>query len=214
MANSWSRAGSRPTLESISKLDIRSIKPTLERMASQHAHDPEKNIHFETNLGAKGCAYFTPCNFGGVRWWLRCPSCSKGRMILYFIKKHNILVCRTCTNAVHASSQAGKTDRGIDLRWKILRRYGLDKYGLDALHKLDMYDKPKRIRKATWERVISRYMATFERQSAIAKYYSSIYGDCSQEKGAGIAWRERLKRAKSAAYMRAYRARKKQDILK
>jgi hypothetical protein len=50
----------------------------------------------------------TPCNFGGVRRWLRCPACKKRALILYIVNRFH---CRKCQNLYHPSSNEGSLFR-------------------------------------------------------------------------------------------------------
>jgi hypothetical protein len=46
----------------------------------------------------------TPCNFGGIRRWLLCPSCKKKSLLLYVVNRFH---CRKCQNLYHPSSSEG-----------------------------------------------------------------------------------------------------------
>ena len=46
----------------------------------------------------------TPCNYGGYRYWLRCPSC--GKLYKPYHRAH--YACRTCHDLVYASAQEAR----------------------------------------------------------------------------------------------------------
>ncbi len=46
---------------------------------------------------------YTPCNYGGRRLWLTCPTCGEKVAVLYLID--GLFICRICGNLNYASSQ-------------------------------------------------------------------------------------------------------------
>lgn len=207
MANILYKARKNATLESTMRVDMRHNKLALGTLC-----DALGEVHLETSTKAVLIAFSSPCRFGGVRWWYKCKTCNKGRMILYYIKSSNHFVCRNCTNAVHSSSQAGKGDRAISTRWKILRKYGLSNRGLDGFHRLNMHDKPKGMHRKTWANVCERYNLTYLREPAFAQlYYAAMNEQSEFYSNALKARRQYLRLQNRAAYMRDYRARKKQE---
>jgi len=50
----------------------------------------------------------TPCNYGGKRWWFKCPQCWRRCRILYLPPGHNYFLCRICHNLTYTSQQEGK----------------------------------------------------------------------------------------------------------
>lgn len=90
----------------------------------------------------------TPCNYGGYRYWWKCPGCGGRFACLY---RHNgDHKCRHCLNAVHPSTQSTKNDRSLNQMWKIIKRYGLD---ADGFTTLGAWHKPKRMHWKTWWRI-------------------------------------------------------------
>ena len=51
----------------------------------------------------------TPCNYGGMRWWFRCPNCNRRCRILYLPPGRDYFLCRICHNLTYTSQQVGKT---------------------------------------------------------------------------------------------------------
>jgi len=49
-----------------------------------------------------------PCRFGGVRWWARCPNCSRRCAVLSWLGRWG---CRVCLGLVHATRQCSKLNR-------------------------------------------------------------------------------------------------------
>ena len=62
---------------------------------------------------------FTPCKFGGRRWWLRCPmlkpdgrACNRRAGVLYYQPVDMVFACRQCCRLVYASSRRKKKTAG------------------------------------------------------------------------------------------------------
>jgi len=65
---------------------------------------------------------WTPCNFGGYRWWFRCPECNRRVAILYGAGKY--FLCRHCYDLSYVSRQSDPLDRLMIKARKIRRRLG------------------------------------------------------------------------------------------
>ena len=207
MANILDKPRKNATLEETARVDMRLNKLELDTLCNSSGE-----VHLESKTGAQIIAFSTPCYFGGVRWWYRCRTCGKGRMILYYIKSKNLFVCRNCTNAVHRSSKESKGDRAISTRWKILKTYGLSEQGFDALRPLAMYDRPKGIHRKTWAKVCERYNKTYTREPAFAQaFYAFNRRETDLHSSILVARRQYLRRLHRAQYMRQYRTRKRQE---
>jgi len=50
----------------------------------------------------------TPCNYGGQRWWFRCPDCGRRCRVLYLPSDEIYFSCRICHNLTYESQQEGK----------------------------------------------------------------------------------------------------------
>jgi galactose mutarotase-like enzyme len=74
----------------------------------------------------------TPCNFGGHRYWFRCPGCHRRVAIIYVAGKY--FLCRHCYGLTHTSSQEGDLDRLMRKARKIRRRLGASKSLFDSLY--------------------------------------------------------------------------------
>ena len=59
----------------------------------------------------------TPCNFGGHRQWVRCPTCQSRRALLFLIRDR--LICRECSHTPYYTQQVGDVDRLMHKRQKI-----------------------------------------------------------------------------------------------
>lgn len=111
------------------------------------------------NYNSNGQSYEYPIylrkintNFGGFRWALECPKCSKTAIKLYC--KSGLFRCRKCHNLVHASSQSGYIDRLIKKSHKIEAKLGGD----------ERYKKPKYMRWKKYEELqekLDRYDSQF-----------------------------------------------------
>lgn len=67
----------------------------------------------------------TPCNFGGHRYWFRCPGCDRRVATLY--AAGHFFLCRHCYGLSYASSQEGDLDRLMRKARKIRGRIGASK---------------------------------------------------------------------------------------
>ena len=90
----------------------------------------------------------TKCNFGGERYWFKCPECNKRACVLY---GGTIFKCRSCHGLVHKSRNESALDQAI-------RRLHKEKDKLYADDDISLYDsvkwlyKPKSMRYKTFER--------------------------------------------------------------
>lgn len=62
----------------------------------------------------------TPCNFGGFRWWARCPACDRRIAILYGVR--GAFRCRRCLGLVYESTRESAGDRALRKSRKIRAR--------------------------------------------------------------------------------------------
>ena len=93
----------------------------------------------------------TKCNFGGLRYWFKCPKCNKRVCVLY---AGTIFKCRTCHGLVHKSRNESTLDQAI-------RRLHKEKDKLYANDDISLYDSVKWLYKPKWMRY-----KTFEREKA------------------------------------------------
>lgn len=64
----------------------------------------------------------TPCNYGGVRYWLNCPQCHGKKGVLYLFRDQ--WGCRQCHNLAYACQQEQPWDRLARQADKIRDRLG------------------------------------------------------------------------------------------
>lgn len=88
----------------------------------------------------------TPCHFGGVRTWFRCPACFSRAAVLYL--RGGRFACRRCQSISYRSQSGSATDRISNTLLKLEAR-------LEA-------GKPKWQRWATYRRLCSRFEAASE----------------------------------------------------
>jgi hypothetical protein len=81
----------------------------------------------------------TPCNFGGVRWWFRCPCCNRRAALLYISGR--ALRCTTCGRYSYASQRGDTISRAWIKQAKLEAKL------------IDGWQKPKRMRWKTFERL-------------------------------------------------------------
>jgi hypothetical protein len=111
--------------------------------------------HFKlTYPGRKDNAYRIPidklpCNYGGMRYYFKCPLCQKRMRILYF-SEQRIFLCRVCLNLGYPSQKLRPTKRYEHMNQKI-KKIVKDRGG-----NLDIYKKPPRMHQKTYRMLRSR----------------------------------------------------------
>ena len=66
----------------------------------------------------------TPCHFGGVRWWWRCPNCSRRCARLFLVTGG--MGCRTCLRMIYASQREDEVGRSWRRTQRIEAALGMD----------------------------------------------------------------------------------------
>ena len=84
----------------------------------------------------------TKCNFGGMRYWFKCPECHKRACVLY---GGTIFKCRTCHDLVHKSRNESALDQAT-------RRLDKEKDKLWPDEGLCFYDSVEWLEKPKWMR--------------------------------------------------------------
>lgn len=158
------RPARRPTAESYRRLDIRQmlkagcikshyrfswqwLNDTGEQVASVmcrvdgEAHGLTVTYNWKNSRDTKWqpvdiriCLTSTLCNYGGKRWWFKCPCCSRRAAVLYIME--GSLRCAKCGRVSYASQRGNVTDRAWIRQRKLEAKLG------------DYGQKPKRMR---WE---------------------------------------------------------------
>ena len=62
------------------------------------------------------------CNYGGFRYWFKCPRCSKRSEVLY--NKNSKFLCRQCHKLPYSSQRESDIDRLVRKMRKIRRQLG------------------------------------------------------------------------------------------
>lgn len=65
----------------------------------------------------------TPCNYGGIRHWFRCPTCGRRVAVLFIGGTVN---CRICARLAYQSSRERDYERHLRKARKIRERFGVD----------------------------------------------------------------------------------------
>lgn len=81
----------------------------------------------------------TACNYGGARWWFRCPCCQRRAAVLYIMG--GALRCTRCGRLSYSSQRGDAMDRTWIKQSKLEARL------------LKNWQKPKRMRQKTFERL-------------------------------------------------------------
>jgi hypothetical protein len=100
-----------------------------------------------------------PMPLGGVRWWARCPRCSRRCAVLHLCRSG--LACRVCLGLAYESTRAGDAQRAAQLEARTLGR-------LRATPGLELPRRPPRMRRATYERTARRVAGLRARADAAA----------------------------------------------
>jgi hypothetical protein len=83
----------------------------------------------------------TPCHYGGMRPWFRCPRCQSRRAVLYGIAGDGRFGCRYCMRLAYSSEAESVGDRITRRLHKLEARIGEDG------------EKPKWMRLKTFDRI-------------------------------------------------------------
>lgn len=148
----------KTTVESIKKFDIRGVRKRGHFISSSIRYKMGEDFitlkcHYRSSQGAERetvekIVYFvkTPCNFGGYRLWLLCPSCSRRVAILYCPSRH--FLCRHCCNLTYTSQQECREDRLRRKARKIRKRLGASNNLFEPI-----LFKPKYMHQKTFDRL-------------------------------------------------------------
>lgn len=92
----------------------------------------------------------TQPNYGGRRWWFRCPghNCGRRVSVLYL---GNVLVCRHCWGMGYSSQNRNFYDRQSDKAFKLAAKLGHDGNALDGFYG----KKPKGMHWKTYNRKVA-----------------------------------------------------------
>jgi len=96
---------------------------------------------------------WTPCSFGGMRAWARCPGCGRRVGVLYLL--HGTWSCRVCHDLAYASTRLPDVARLVRRARAWRTRFGLR---ADVIEPLTWRDKPPRM----WDRTFARILARAE----------------------------------------------------
>lgn len=151
MPNYWTHHRKRNSTSQFPKLDIRKIT----NISNQETRGA-KRLTATLADGNQIEVTSTPCNYGGVRYWWKCPGCGGRIACLYQYK--GAYRCRHCLNAVHASTQSAKKDRNLDQMWKTIDKYNLyETWGVDGFTRIGEWCRPEGIGRKTWWRIVEKH---------------------------------------------------------
>ena len=81
-------------------------------------------------FGSYLSVYARKCNFGGVRYWFRCPGCDRNCCVLYQV--NGLVRCRTCGNLRYRTELLSPHARRLRKALKIRRELGQTSGGLNV----------------------------------------------------------------------------------
>lgn len=93
---------------------------------------------------------WTPCPFGGGRYWFRCPMEGCGRRVAILHWGSSRFACRRCQGLAYSSQREDAIDRNLRRARKIKLKLGGHVDSMGSCPK-----KPKRMRWRTYERLIA-----------------------------------------------------------
>lgn len=114
--------------------------------------DVEEPVRLET----------TPCRYGGIRYWFRCPAVGCGRRVAILYGAGRYFACRHCYHLAYSSQREGASDRAMRRADKLRARLGWEPGILNGEG-----GKPKWMRWRTYER-LSEQAERFTDQSMLA----------------------------------------------
>lgn len=130
------------------------------------------SLYFEIERGGQRSSQWvqycaSPCRFGGVRYWLRCPECGR-RVFKLFLYPHcfergtnrhvNVFWCRLCRGVSYSSKNVKARLSKAQMRaFRIKRRLkDFSKYWEIPL------ERPKWMRKSSYARYLAKFNAACE----------------------------------------------------
>ena len=96
----------------------------------------------------------TPCNYGGVRYWLECPNCHK-RVGKLYIAGNLLFECRKCQNLNYTTQQDTKLGSITTVIYRL--RNKLDWEYENILMPRYKQIKPKGMHQTTFDRLVARH---------------------------------------------------------
>jgi hypothetical protein len=112
----------------------------------------------------------TPCNFGGVRQWFRCPARGCGRRVAV-LYGGEIFACRTCHQLAYDSQREEPHNRALSRAQRLHVRLG----GAGAVGD-GLPPKPKGMHWDTYKRLSSRFLSLEAAMDSAAAAYFGIGG--------------------------------------
>lgn len=108
------------------------------------------------------------CNYGGFRYFFKCPLCHKRMRFLYLVAQ-SIFLCRSCLNLGY-NSQRLRTSTRLQEQSEKIKELIKNKGG-------DMYSKPLRMHQSTWNALRSKQTDyEIKADDALRKELTQWYG--------------------------------------
>lgn len=155
-------------LDDLPSLDIRSRTNRGKALLLKLQHSESGQL-FVSLADYVGAVHFesTACHYGGLRYWLLCPSCGGKKAILRVY--HEELLCNDCINKPFASASKSKRCRGVIERGVILDRLGLM---VSLYEPLFTAHKPKGMHQKTYSKLMHRYNCLLLKEAA---YFDKVF---------------------------------------
>ncbi|MBO1361942.1 hypothetical protein J2D73_19345 [Acetobacter sacchari] len=102
----------------------------------------------------------SPCNYGGVRIWLICPSCGARGTALHLTTDKKHIACRHCCGMTYQTKGADIVGRGHIKRRKLFRRLG----HVGPVYRYDdVPRRPRGMHAETYGRIVTAIRAAEDR---------------------------------------------------
>lgn len=123
----------------------------------------KRNSHFHIIHVEKN-----PCNYGGFRYFFKCPLCHKRMRFLYFAEQ-SVFLCRKCLNLGYDSQRLRPSSR-LGQQSKKIQKLIKDRGG-------DVGKKPPRMHHSTWDALIDKQVEyEIKAQDALRNEMCQWYG--------------------------------------
>jgi hypothetical protein len=121
---------------------------------------------------------WTRCHFGGARPWFRCDGCGRRAAKVYLGGGDAAFACRLCHRLVYRSQSQQPATRAIAKARKLRVRVGGSRSLLDPFP-----DRPARMHRRSFYRLLDKAIATQERVIALDLYRLRARGFSGNETG-------------------------------
>jgi hypothetical protein len=165
MGGNLYRWDARPTVESRAALDVRLLARTGRLPPGQ---EPIVTLSYDTDgtrVDENVALDYTPCNYGGMRPWWRCPGCGTRVAILYSGLGFR---CRRCHGLAYTTTREDADCRAILRARRLVERLG-------GTPMIGPGPRPRGAHRDRWERKVLRWLvADEEAMRALGRRWKAV----------------------------------------